>query len=50
MEEEIEELQEIEYKQVSEEETPDDMRWEDQVTDALNTLIRYVKEVAEKRD
>jgi len=45
MEDEINELEEIDYKD------PDDSggRWEDRVTDTLNTLIRYVKTLEEKR-
>jgi hypothetical protein len=41
--EEISELEEVDYK------TPDDLVWEDKMTESLNTVIRYVKEMAEKR-
>ncbi len=44
MENEIDELEEVDYK------TPEDTTygWEDRITDAVNVLIRYVKKVEEK--
>lgn len=44
MKEEIEELEEVDYR------VPEDgsYGWEDRITDAVNTLIRYVKSLEEK--
>lgn len=46
MENEIDELEEVDYK------NPDDAStvWEDKITDAVNVLIRYVKKMEEERN